>query len=107
MSRRIKLPIPAQRVMKKLGRDIGHARRRRRITARLMAERTGISIRTLVKVEKGESNVAISAYVVVLFALGMLDRLEDLVDARHDITGMALVEEQLPQRIRLSESQTK
>lgn len=102
MSRRIRLPIPAQRVMRKLGRDITLARRRRRITARLMAERSGISIRTLVKIEKGESHTAISAYVVVLFALGMLDRLEDLVDARHDMTGMALVEERLPQRIRLS-----
>ena len=100
MSRTIKLAIPVQRVMRKLGKDINNARRRRRITAKLMAERAGISPRTLVKIEKGESTVAIAAYASVIFALGMLNALEDLLDVRHDIIGRQLDEERLPQRIR-------
>ena len=99
MSRTIKLPIPVQRAMKKLGKDISHARRRRRITTKLMAERAGISRRTLVKIEKGESTVAIAAYASIVFTLGMLNALKDLLDARHDIIGHQLDEERLPQRI--------
>ena len=100
MARTIRLPIPVQRTMRKLGKDIGDARRRRRITTELMAERASISRRTLVKIEKGESTVAIAAYASVIFTLGMLNALEDLLDARHDIIGRQLDEEYLPQRIR-------
>ncbi len=39
-------------------------------------------------------------YATILFVLGMLDRLADVVDAAHDHVGMALEEEILPQRIR-------
>ena len=101
MSNRTKLPIPVQKAMRKLGSDIKDARRRRRITAALMAQRADISLGTLAKIEKGEATVAISSYVSILFVLGMTDRLEDLVDARHDVTGRALEEENLPQRIHL------
>lgn len=94
-------PIPAQRAMRKLGHDIKNARRRRRITAALMAQRAGISPGTLSKIEKGQASVAIASYASVLFVLGMVDRLGDLADARHDLTGRALEEEQLPKRIRL------
>jgi hypothetical protein len=37
----------------------------------------------------------------------MVERIEDLVDARHDITGLELEEEQLPKRIRLPRSKDK
>jgi hypothetical protein len=60
---------------------------------------------TLNKVEKGTSGVSAGAYATVLFALGMADRLADVADPRHDTVGLALEEEQLPQRIRLSRSQ--
>jgi len=33
--------------------------------------------------------------------LGMIDRLSDLADPRHDAVGMELEEEHLPERIRL------
>jgi hypothetical protein len=65
-----------------------------------MAERASISRMTLHKVEKGEPGVAMGAYATVLFVLGMADRLADLADPRHDAVGLALEEEQLPERIR-------
>ena len=101
MKDRAKLPIPVQKAMRKLGGDIKDARRRRRIPAALMAQRAGISLRTLAKIEKGDSSVSIASYVSVLFVLGMTARLEDLVDARHDVTGRMLDTENLPQRIHL------
>ena len=95
------LPIPVQKAMRKLGQDISDARRRRRIPLKLLAERADISPRTLVKIEKGDASVGMASYAGVIFALGMIERLSDLVDARHDLTGRALEEEHLPKRVRI------
>jgi len=96
------LPIPVARALRKLGRDIGDARRRRRIPAAVLAERASISRTTLVKVEKGDPGVSIGIYAKVLFVLGMVDRLGELADIRHDERGLELEEEQLPKRVRRS-----
>jgi transcriptional regulator with XRE-family HTH domain len=94
-------PIPVARSLRKLGHDIRDARRRRRIPVAILAERASISRSTLNKVEKGDPNVSVGNYATVLFVLGMVDRLADLADPRHDAVGLALEEEHLPQRIRL------
>jgi transcriptional regulator with XRE-family HTH domain len=88
--------------MRKLGHDIRDARRRRRIPVAILAERASISRMTLNKVEKGEPGVSVGNYATVLFALGMIERLGDIADARFDTVGLELEEEHLPQRIRLS-----
>ena len=94
------LPFPVQRALRKLGEDLRDARRRRRISTMMMAERAGISRTTLYRVEKGDAKVAFGAYARVLFVLGMTDRLAELVDHRHDSIGMGLEDSVLPQRIR-------
>lgn len=99
---RYKLPIPVQRALRKLGSDIRDARRRRRIPTAILAERASISRTTLRKVEKGEAGVSLGIYATVLFVLGMVDRLADLTDVRHDELGLSLEEERLPNRIRSS-----
>jgi len=97
-----RMPMPVIRALRKLGRDIRDARRRRRIPVAILAARASISRTTLNKVEKGAPGVSLGAYATVLFALGMADRLADLADLRHDPVGLELEEEQLPERIRLS-----
>ena len=96
------IPIPVARALRKLGHDIRDARRRRRIPVAILAQRASISRTTLNKVEKGESGVSLGAYAGILFALGMIDRLADVADPRHDAIGRELEEEHLPERIRLS-----
>lgn len=96
-----KLPIPIIRGLYKLGADINLARRRRRITIQLMAERAGLSRTTISKIEKGDPTTSIGGYASVLFILGMIDRLKELVDTNHDLIGRRLEEEKLPQRIRV------
>jgi hypothetical protein len=93
------LPIPVTRALQKLGHDIRDARRRRRIPSEIAAARASISRTTLVKIEKGEPGVAIGSYAIVLFVLGLTDRLADLADPRNDAVGLQLEEEHLPQRI--------
>jgi hypothetical protein len=94
------LPIPVKRVLRKLGHDIRDARRRRRIPSAIAAQRASISRTTLVKIEKGDPGVAIGNYATVLFVLGMVDRLADVVDPKNDPVGLQLEEENLPKRIR-------
>jgi transcriptional regulator with XRE-family HTH domain len=95
-----KLALPVQRALRKLGGDIRDARLRRRIPAAVLAERASISRATLHKLEKGERGVSIGIVATVLFALGMVERLAELADIRHDEQGLALDEERLPKRIR-------
>jgi transcriptional regulator with XRE-family HTH domain len=94
-------PLPVVRALRKLGHDIRDARRRRRIPVAILAERASMSRTTLNKVEKGDPTVSVGAYAVVLFTLGMIERLSDVADPRHDSVGRELEEEHLPQRIRL------
>jgi DNA-binding XRE family transcriptional regulator len=95
------IPIPVRRALRKLGHDIRDARRRRRIPVAILAERASISRTTLHKAEKGDPGVSLGAYATLLFVLGMIERLGDVADPRHDAVGMELEEEHLPQRIRL------
>ncbi|MCZ0954783.1 MAG: helix-turn-helix domain-containing protein [Rhodospirillaceae bacterium] len=98
------LPVPVERTLRKLGSDLRDARRRRRIPTRIMAERAGISRTTLNKLEKGDPGVSMGTYATTLFILGLLDRLAELADVRHDELGLDLADELLPQRIRHSPS---
>lgn len=65
------LPNPVIGALRKLGQDINHARRRGRITPKLMAERAGLSRSTIGKIEKGEPTTSMCSYGAVLFVLGM------------------------------------
>ena len=94
------LPLPVQRVLRKLGRDIRDARLRRRIPTTILAERASVSRTTLNKVENGDPGVSLGIYATLLFVLGLVDRIGDLADAKNDTVGRELEEENLPQRIR-------
>ena len=100
------LPLPVKRALQKLGADINDARRRR-IPMALMAERAGIGRMTLIRIEQGDAAVSMGAYARVLFVLGLTTRLDELADASHDATGLAVEEEHLPKRIRTSPRPTR
>lgn len=81
--------------------DIRDARRRRRLTMALVAERAMISPATLGRIERGDGGVGIGSYAAVLHALGMLPLLRDALDLSRDAVGQALNVEQLPKRVRM------
>ena len=93
-------PLPLTRAFRKFGTDIKDARRRRRISVSVMAERASISRVTLNKIEKGDPGVSFGSYAMVLFILGLTERLSDLIDVKHDEVGLELAEKELPKRIR-------
>lgn len=90
-----------RRALRKLGADIHDARRRRRLTMAVIAERAFTSRATLQRVEAGDPGVSIGIYAAVLQALGLLDGLLQVADAARDTVGQSLANAALPQRVRL------
>ncbi|MBR1981189.1 MAG: helix-turn-helix transcriptional regulator [Akkermansia sp.] len=99
MNERWPLYPQAVKALKKMGNDLRDARRRRRISTTTLAERARISRATLYRIEKGDSGVSMSSYAAVIFALGLVERLSDAFDARHDAVGLGLEAEQMPKNI--------
>ena len=100
------LPPGLRRSLSKFGADLARARRKRRLTVEMMAERVGVAKSTYARIEKGDPAVAMGAYAMVLFVLGFGEALGDLVDARRDEHGLLLDDERLPQRVRVRKSPT-
>ncbi len=101
MKTRKTYPSGVEKALKRVGTDISEARRRRRIPAALLAERAGIHVLTLRKVERGDAGTSIGAYASTLFALGWVDALSGIADPSKDSVGLSLESERLPQRVRL------
>lgn len=83
-----------------LGGNIRIARKKRRILVADFAVRTGVSVPTVVRLERGDPGVSIGTLANALRALGELDRLGELLDMATDDAGLLLEASELPQRIR-------
>ena len=59
------------KILQDLGEQIHFARLRRSLSSEQMAERTGISRKTIYNIEQGSPTVAIGSYLQVLFILGL------------------------------------
>jgi transcriptional regulator with XRE-family HTH domain len=94
------LPPKVKRSLSKLGADIAIARKKRGLTALMMAERVGVAKSTYLKVEKGDPTVALGTYAMTFFVLGLSEVLGEILDARRDDQGLLLDVERLPQRVR-------
>ena len=89
-----------RRSLAKLGADIATARRRRNLTAVMMAGRIGLAKSTYLKVAKGDPSGSMGVYAAALFGLGFGDAIGELVDPRRDDVGLFLGAERLPKRVR-------
>ncbi len=90
-----------RKALAKLGGDIRDARRRRRLTMAVVADRAFTSRSTLQRIEQGDSAVSVGIYAAVLQALGLLEGLGKLADPSLDSVGQSMAAEALPQRVRL------
>ncbi|HVO49349.1 MAG TPA: helix-turn-helix domain-containing protein [Steroidobacteraceae bacterium] len=101
---RFPLAAPAARALIKLGRDLSLARRRRRLSQASLAERSGIGINSVRRLEKGGPTGSIEHLARVLQALGEIERLEKLLDSGTDDVGLLMMDDNLPARIRSRKS---
>ena len=88
----------ASRSLAVLGENLRLARVRRRITARMMCERAGVSHATLTAIEHGRASVSMAGYMSVLFCLNMHTDIEKV--AADDQLGRELQDLGLPKRVR-------
>ncbi len=100
------LPAHIKRSLTKFGTDIAVARRKRKLTVAMMAERIGVSMNTYMRVEKGNPTVSLGVYAMTLFALGLGNAFGDLVDPKRDDQGLLLDEQRLPRRVRVKKEPT-
>ncbi|MCF6246334.1 MAG: helix-turn-helix domain-containing protein [Desulfobacula sp.] len=95
-----KLPVSICSGLKKLGGDLKKARLRRRLKMSVVADRAGISLETLAKIQKGDSGVSIGNYAAVIFAIGLGTKWMGLAGIENDSMGRMLDEERIPMRAR-------
>ncbi|GHU91421.1 hypothetical protein AGMMS49925_06340 [Deltaproteobacteria bacterium] len=63
--------VVLEKSLREMGQGIKIARLRRRLQLAVIAERAGISVITLYKIEKGMAGIAVSNVAAVFWALGL------------------------------------
>ena len=100
------MPVPASipfvvtNALRKLGRDLALARRKRRISTEDMAARLFVSRNTLWRLERGDPTVALGTFATAAFILHLTDRLANFAAPATDALALSLDEDRVPKRIR-------
>jgi hypothetical protein len=72
------MPPATLRALRSLGENLAVARVRRRESQRAWAGRLGISVPTLIRMERGDPAVGIGIYATALWLIGRVDGLPEL-----------------------------
>ena len=96
------IPLPAAHALRKLGRDLALARRKRGLATADMAGRLFVSRDTLWRLERGDPTVSLGTLATAAFVLQLHDHLANLAAPASDDLALSLDERRLPQRIRRS-----
>jgi len=67
-----------------LGENLAIARVRRKESQRVWAQRLGVSIPTLIRMEQGHPEVGMGTYATALWMIGRIQALPELADPKHD-----------------------
>jgi transcriptional regulator with XRE-family HTH domain len=94
------IPLPAAHALRKLGRELALARRKRGISTEDMAARLFVSRSTLWRMERGDPTIAMGTLATAAFILQFNERLANLAAPATDAVGLALDERRVPKRIR-------
>lgn len=78
----------ADKALRQLGENLRLARKRRKITAKMMSERANLSLMTLRSIERGSPNVSMCNYMAVIACLGFQDDVAKV--AEDDVLGRDL-----------------
>lgn len=84
------LPPVARNALRQLGENIAIARARRKESQRAWAQRIGISVPTLIRLEKGDPTVSMGAYASALWLMGRVQALADVAAPAADLGALEL-----------------
>lgn len=82
------LPPAAVSALRQLGEHLAIARKRRKESQRDWAARIGVSIPTLIRMERGDAGVGMGVYATALWLMGRVDGLADLADPAKDLMAL-------------------
>jgi transcriptional regulator with XRE-family HTH domain len=92
-------PLPVRRSLREVGGHVEAWRKLRGLTQGQLADRAGVDVKSVMRVEGGDS-VSLDIFMRVLHALGILEALPRAVDPYETDIGRLRAEEQLPRRVR-------
>jgi DNA-binding XRE family transcriptional regulator len=95
------MPLPVERALVSAGDDLALARRRRGLSTQSMAERAGISKKTLYRLEQGDPGVSWGAVIRVLNILNLLPEFNKALNTTNDALGLVLMNKAVAKRIRV------
>lgn len=72
------IPPAAVQGLRALGENLAIARTRRRESQRAWAKRLGVSVPTLIRMERGDPGVGVGIYATALWLMGTVGRLPEL-----------------------------
>lgn len=98
----VKIPPPYEvtATSRELGMNVRTARKRRRLLQGELAQKAGISEKTIRRLEKGDDGVSMGNVLSVLWALGLLPTAKALANPETDDHGKTLELARLPERVR-------
>lgn len=92
-------PAAVSRTLRKLGADLSTWRKLRHLTAAEVADRAGVGVNTVLRLENGKG-ATLENVLRVARALGVLDVLTDALDPYATELGRLRADEALPERVR-------
>lgn len=93
-------PYATRHAGEALGGNLATWRRLLGLSAQVVAERAGISLSTLSRLENGDTGVGLAAFLNVAGALGIRDSIVEATDPYETDLGRARADQVLPKRIR-------
>ncbi len=78
------LPPAASQALRALGENLAVARIRRRESQRAWAKRLGISVPTLIRMERGDAGVSVGIYATALWLMGRVGALPTVAAPAED-----------------------
>lgn len=100
-------PPAVQRALRDISAHLGTWRRLRGLTADQVAQRAGVTRKTLYRLESGSGGTSLENTLRVARALGIMDELVAAFDPYRSDVGRMRSEERLPQRVRHRRAETE
>jgi transcriptional regulator with XRE-family HTH domain len=94
-----KPPAAVRRALADAARDLSAWRKLRGLTQAQVADRAGVSLSTLRRLERGDGGVTLENTMRILRALGILDDFSRALDPYESDVGRLRSDERLPRRV--------
>ncbi len=98
--RRGAAPPAVRRALRAVAEDVSTWRRLRGLTQAQLADRAGVGVNTLRRLEAGDGGVTLENVLRILRVLGVLEGVSDALDPYETDLGRMRSDEQLPLRVR-------